>query len=56
MPRILSVFLRRGINGAAWMAGTSPAMTAVSLINGWHHPFARLFIAHCTPNLSVKLP
>jgi hypothetical protein len=30
-PRIFSLFLRRGIDLAAWMAGTSPAMTAAGI-------------------------
>jgi hypothetical protein len=29
MPRIRGFFLMRGSSFAAWMAGTSPAMTAV---------------------------
>jgi hypothetical protein len=34
-PRILSPLLRNGISGAAWMAGTSPAMTAVRPFGNW---------------------
>jgi hypothetical protein len=35
-PRIFRLFLRRGISFAAWMAGTSPAMTAVSIFGNWY--------------------
>ncbi len=34
-PRILDLFLKSGSSFAAWMAGTSPAMTAVSICGNW---------------------
>jgi hypothetical protein len=34
-PRIFSLFLSRGISFTAWMAGTSPAMTPVSIFGNW---------------------
>jgi hypothetical protein len=40
-PRIFSLFLRRRISFAAWMAGTSPAMTAVSIFGNWYHSPSR---------------
>jgi len=41
-PRIFSLFLRRGISFAAWMAGTIPgsspgtAMTALGIFGNWY--------------------
>jgi len=39
-PRILSPFLGSGIGFAAWMAATSPAMTAVGISGRWYKPLA----------------
>ena len=36
-PPILSLFLRSGSSFAAWMAGSSPAMTAVSIFANWYN-------------------
>jgi len=35
-PRIRSRFLMRESSFTAWMAGTSPAMTAVSVFGNWY--------------------
>jgi hypothetical protein len=35
-PRILSLFLRSTVSFAAWMAGTSPAMTMVGVFGDWY--------------------
>ncbi len=36
-PRILDLFVKSGSSFAAWMAGTSPAMTAVSICGNWYY-------------------
>jgi hypothetical protein len=54
-PRILSLFLMSGNSYTAWMAGTSPAMTAVGIFGNWYYQRSTGVIKQCetiTPSSS----